>query len=149
MFPSNSFVDYDVQAGKAYTYSVQAVSNYGNESAFTKTGYTITRVPSTIVTNVVPMADHIAVYFQKIDGVDGYRIYRRTQDSDWEKAGTAFVDAEYFEDKLVPGGEEYYYCAVPYIGNSESDKVSTDQGVYFLKAPQELLLYSQVCEPLL
>ncbi len=135
---SNSFVDYDVEPGKAYTYSVQAVSNYGNESAFTKTGYTITRVPSTIVTNVVPQADYITVYFQQVEGVDGYRIYRKTADSDWEKAGTTFSDASSFDDKLVPGGQVYYYCAVPYIGNSESDKVSTEQGVYFLKAPQNV-----------
>ncbi len=135
---TNSFVDYGVEQGKAYTYSVQAVSNHGNESAFTQAGYTITRVESTIVTNVVPSAEHIDVYFQKVYGVDGYRIYRKTKDSDWKRVGTAFANAEYFSDTLVPGGEDYFYCAVPYIGNSESERVPTEQGVYFLKAPQNV-----------
>lgn len=134
---SNSFIDSEVQTGKAYTYSIKAVNDYG-ESAFTKTGYTITRVPATVVTNVVPGADRITVYFEKVDGVDGYNIYRKTDDSSWLKAGSASKDAEFFEDKLAPSGKEYYYCAVPFIGNSESQKVSTINSVYYIKAPQNV-----------
>ncbi len=134
---SNSFIDSDVEPGKAYTYSIKAVNDYG-ESAFTKTGYTITRVPATVVTSVVPMADNITVYFEKIDAVDGYNIYRKTEDSSWVKAGSASKTAEYFEDKLAPSGKEYYYCAVPFIGNSESEKVSTTESYYYLKAPQNV-----------
>ncbi len=135
---SNTYVDNDVEARKAYTYSIQAVSHEGNESAFTKTGYTFTRVPSTVVTNIVLKADRIVVYFKKVDGVDGYRIYRKTSSSDWEKVGTALADAKSFQDKTVSGGNEYFYCVVPYIGNSESEKVSTEDGVYYLKAPQNV-----------
>ena len=134
---SNSFIDSEVETGKAYTYSIKAVNDYG-ESAFTKTGYTITRVPATVVTNVVPGASSITVYFEKVDGVDGYNIYRRTDDTAWLKAGSVSKDAEFFEDKLVPGGKEYYYCAVPFIGNSESQKVSTENSVYYIKAPQNV-----------
>ncbi len=134
---SNSFVDADVEVGKAYTYSIKAVNDYG-ESAFTKTGYTITRVPATVVTSVVPMADRIVVTFDKVDGVDGYNIYRKTASSEWEKAGVASVNSENFEDMKALSGMEYYYCAVPFIGNSESQKISTIESVYYLKVPQNV-----------
>lgn len=131
------FLDSDVETGKAYTYSIKAVNDYG-ESAFTKTGYTITRVPATTVTSVVPEADYITVNFVQIDGVDGYNIYRKTDDSSWVKAGSVGKTADSFQDKTVPGGDEYYYCAVPFIGNSESQKISTLNSCYFLKAPQNV-----------
>ena len=134
---SNSFIDTDVQAGKAYTYSIKAVNDYG-ESAFTKTGYTITRVPATVVTNVVPEADYITVYFQKVDGVDGYNIYRKTDDTAWVKAGSVSKVSDSFQDKTVVGGDEYYYCAVPFIGNSESQKIASINSYYFLKTPHNV-----------
>ncbi len=134
---SNSFTDTFVEAGKAYTYSIKAVNDYG-ESAFTKTGYTITRVPATLVTNVVPEASYITVHFQKIDGVDGYNIYRKTDETAWVKAGSVSKDSDSFQDKTVLGGDDYYYCAVPFIGNSESEKISTLNSCYFLKTPQNV-----------
>lgn len=134
---TNSFVDYDVEVGKAYTYSIKAVNDYG-ESAFTKTGYTITRVPATAVTRVEPLADKVMVYFENIDGVDGYNIYRKTENSSWVKAGSTSKDGNSFEDKLVPSGESYFYCVTPFIGNSESEKISTTESCYYLKAPQNV-----------
>lgn len=134
---SNSFVDSFVEAGRAYTYSIKAVNDYG-ESAFTKTGYTITRVPATTVTNVVPEADGIVVYFQQVEGVDGYNIYRKTASTAWVKAGSVTKDFDSFKDISVLGGDEYYYCAAPFIGNSESEKVSSLNSCYFLKTPQNV-----------
>lgn len=134
---SNSFVDSFVDAGKAYTYSVKAVNDY-SESASTKTGYTITRVPATTVINAVTAADYITVYFQQVEGVDGYNIYRKTASTAWVKVGSVTKEFDSFQDKSVPGGDEYYYCAVPFIGNSESEKVASLNSWYFLKTPQKV-----------
>lgn len=136
---SNNFVDADVTVGKAYTYSVQAVSNYGDESAFTKTGYTITRVPSTVVTEIVAQADSIKVTWEAVEGVDGYNIYRKTESSEWEKAGGVSKLSNSFEDKGAKSGQTYFYCVTPCIGNSESAKVSSFNSVYYLKAPQNVV----------
>ncbi len=135
---TNSFIDYDVNVGKAYTYSVQAVSKYGDESAFTKTGYTITRVPTTVVTEIVPQADNIKVSWEAVDGIDGYNIYRKTENSSWEKAGGVPKGYTSFEDKDAKSGQSYYYCVAPCVGNSESAKVSSFNSVYYLKAPQNV-----------
>ncbi len=135
---SNHYIDYSVEVGKAYTYSVQAISNYGDESAFTKTGYTIIRVPSTVVTEIVPQADSIKVTWEAVEGIDGYYIYRRTETTEWEKAGSAPKTSTVFEDKSAKSGQTYFYCVAPCIGNSESAKVSSFSSVYYLKAPQNV-----------
>ncbi|MGN1316570.1 MAG: fibronectin type III domain-containing protein [Acutalibacteraceae bacterium] len=135
--PSTSFVDYDVVSGKTYTYSVKAVNDYG-ESAFTKTGYTLTRVPSTTVTGLTALADNIQVTWKAVSDVDGYNIYRKTVDGIWEKAGTASKTQTTYNDKGAGSGKTYYYCAVPFIGSSESEKICSDMSVYYLKSPQNV-----------
>ncbi len=135
---TNNFIDYDVELGKAYTYSVQAVSSYGDASAFTKTGYTITRVPTTVVTEILPQADNIKVSWEAVEGVDGYNIYRKTEDSSWEKAGSVSKLFTSFEDKGAKSGYSYFYCVAPCVGNSESAKVSSFNSEYYLKAPQNV-----------
>lgn len=137
--PSTSFTDRDVVSGKTYTYSVKAVNDY-SESAFTKTGYTLTRVPSTSVTGLTALADNIQVSWKAVSGVDGYNIYRKTVDGDgtWEKAGTASKTQTTYNDKGAGSGKTYYYCAVPFIGSSESEKICSDMSVYYLKAPQNV-----------
>ena len=135
---SNYFVDTDVENGKAYAYSVQAVSSYGDESAFTKTGYTITRVPSTVVTNLVAQADGIDITWEARENIDGYNIYRRTDDSDWEKVGGAPKGTTAYKDKYAKSGQEYFYCVAPCVGSSESARISSFQSVYFLAAPKNV-----------
>ena len=136
---SNSFIDPDgdVEVRKAYTYKIKAVNDYG-ESAVTKTGCTITRVPATTVTKVEPLSDKVVVYFKAIDDIDGYYIYRKTKSTDWRMVGVASADARNFEDTKATSGISYYYCAVPFIGNSESEKISTTNSCYYLKSPQNV-----------
>jgi len=134
---SNSFIDSEVIPGKAYTYSIKAVNDYG-ESAFTKTGYTLTRVPATHITGLVAQADSITVTWDAVDGVDGYYIYRKTEGTSWEKAGSVPRTSTTFEDKGAGSGKTYFYSAVPYIGNSESEKVCSEISVYYLKTPQNV-----------
>lgn len=135
---SSFFVDTDVENGKAYTYSVQAISNYGDESAFTKTGYTITRVPSTVVTNLVAVADGIEITWEARENIDGYNIYRKTEASDWKKVGGAPKGTTTYKDKYVESGHDYFYCVAPCVGSSESARISFFQSVYFLAAPKNV-----------
>ncbi len=138
---SNTFVDADVDARVGYVYSVKAVGNDG-ESAFNTKGYTIIRVPSTAITQIVPTVESVAVYFGNIDGVDSYTIYRRTADSSWEKIGTASKIENIFEDKSAISGKEYFYGIAAVIGNSESPITPYDNGFYYLKTPQNVKAYN-------
>ncbi len=133
---TNSFTDLDgnVVAGKTYTYTVKAVNDYG-ESAFTKTGYTITRVPSTIVTNMVLGSDNITVFWEEVSGVSGYKIYRKTESSSWVEVGSVKTGTLFYKDASVVSGNEYYYSAVPYIGKYESAKNSSVEKIYYISAP--------------
>ncbi len=137
---TNRFLDSveDVTSGKAYTYSVQAVSDYG-ESAISKTGYTITRVPSTVVTDMVAGTNNITVFWQGVSGVDGYHIYRKTELSSWVKVGTSKGQVLVYKDTGVVSDNEYYYAVVPYIGNSEGAKVCSESKLYYLAAPGSVI----------
>jgi len=135
---TNTFVDSLVTDGKAYTYTVKAVNDYG-ESAVTKTGYTITRVPSAIVSSMATGADNVTVFWESVNGVNGYYVYRRTEASAWEKVGSVRSTADYYKDTSVISGNEYYYAVAPYIGNSEGARVSSAEKVYYLAAPKPVV----------
>ncbi len=134
---TSSFVDTAVEAGKAYTYSVKVCTNNG-DSAYDTTGYTITCVPSTVVTGFEVNRASITVSWAQISGVEGYYIYRKpTTSSAWLKVGTVAKDILSYEDKSVDSGVQYVYAVTPIISNSESTKIESDP-IYFIGAPQDV-----------
>lgn len=132
-----TYVDRNVEVGKAYTYSVMAVTDYG-ESAYTKTGYNITRVSGTKVTNLAKGTDNVTVFWAGISKVDGYKIYRKTETSSWEFVGSAGKNDVMYKDTSVESGAKYFYAAVPFVGKSEGPKICSDMSVYFLEAPSKV-----------
>lgn len=132
---TNSFTDKNVTPARAYTYSVKACTN-GGDSAYSLTGYTITRVPPTEVTALSLEKDGIKVEWNGVVGVTGYAIYRKNvTESSWTKVGTALSDAVSFIDTSVVSGAEYNYSVCPMISVSEGAKTPSNP-IYFIKAPE-------------
>ncbi len=134
---ATSFVDTSVEAGKAYTYSIKACTNQG-DSAYNITGYTITCVPSTVVTGFEADKVSLTVSWAKVEGADGYHIYRKEGSNAWVKVGTVSKDKLSYEDKTLSGGTQYIYAVTPIIANSEGAKIASDP-VYFIKAPTDVV----------
>lgn len=132
-----TYLDTNVEVGKAYTYSVMAVADYG-DSAYTKTGYNITRVSGTRVTNLAKGTDNVTVFWAGISKVDGYKIYRKTEASSWELVGSAGKNDVMYKDTSVESGAKYFYAAVPFVGKSEGPKICSNMSVYFLEAPSRV-----------
>lgn len=132
-----TYLDKNVEVGKAYTYSVMAVADYG-ESAYAKTGYNITRVSGTKVTNLAKGTDNVTVFWAGISKVDGYKIYRKTETSSWELIGSAGKNDVMYKDTTVESGAKYFYAAVPFVGKSEGPKICSEMSVYFLEAPSKV-----------
>ena len=63
-------------------------------------------------TSVSKKIGGVAVTYNKVDGADGYAVYRKSNESKWEQIGKTdklmFVDENYDNDK------ENYYTVVPY-----------------------------------
>lgn len=132
---TNVFTDKNVIAGRAYTYSVKACTNDG-DSAYSLTGYTITRVPPTEVTSLSLEKNGVKVEWNPVDGVTGYAIYRKNAtESNWVKVGTAASDVISFCDTGAVSGVEYNYSVCPMISVSEGAKTASSP-IYFIKAPE-------------
>lgn len=132
-----TYVDNNVEIGKAYTYSVMAVANNCG-SAYSKTGYNITRVAGTNVTNLAQGTDNVTVFWAGVSKVDGYKIYRKTDSSSWELVGRAGKNDVMYKDTSVESGAMYYYAVAPFVGNSEGPKISSAESYYFLEAPSKV-----------
>lgn len=133
-----SFLDENVTAGKIYVYSVKACTNLG-DSAYSSTGYTVTRVAQTEVTALTLEKDGVNVQWSPISGVTGYNIYRKTgSDSSWTKAGVVTgADVTSFSDKGLTSGTEYRYAVCPVISTSEGAKVESDP-IYYIASPENV-----------
>ncbi len=128
------FTDTNVEAGKAYTYSVKACTVTG-DSAYNKTGYTITCVPSASVTSIDVGKDSLTPHWDEVPGADGYVVYRKyASEEGWVKVATVAKTVFSFKDTMVVSGTRYQYAVCPLVANSEGAKVPSNS-VYFIKAP--------------
>ncbi len=140
---ATSFVDTQVEPGSTYTYSIMVVTNSGN-SAYNTIGHTITRVPATDVTSLVLNANSITVEWAKVDGVDGYVVYRKPVSSDtWQKVGTVKGDTTSIEDTGATSGTQYVYAVAPVKSNSEGVK-NPSQVIYYIASPQKVNATNEV-----
>lgn len=132
-----SYLDRDVSAGKLYVYSVKACTNLG-DSAYSATGYTVTRVAHTEVTSLTLEKAGVNVQWAPVSGATSYNIYRRNaSESSWTKAGFVGADATSFSDKGLVSGTEYYYAVCPVVSTSEGAKVESDP-IYYIAAPDNI-----------
>ena len=131
---TNYYVDKNVSAGKIYVYSVKACTNNG-DSAYSVTGYTITRVAPTTVTALTLERAGVKVDWAAVSGVTGYNIYRKaSSETSWTKAGSVNGNVTTFSDTGVKSGTQYTYAVCPTLSTSEGSKIESDP-IYYIKAP--------------
>lgn len=129
-----SFVDTEVQGGKAYAYSVKACTN-DNESSFNSTGNTYTFVPPVPVKTIVNGKYSVDITWDSVPSARQYIIYRKAADSnDWVKLAVTDSTAVSFSDTTATSGGTYVYAVCSVISNSESAKAESE-AIYFIKAP--------------
>ncbi len=132
-----SFVDTNVTAGRIYVYSVKACTPLG-ESAYSTTGYTVTRVAPTEVTSLNLEKSGVRVEWLPINGATGYNIYRKSvSENTWTKVTAVSADATYFSDTGLKSGIEYRYAVCPIISTSEAAKIESDP-IFYLESPDNV-----------
>lgn len=138
---TTGFVDTDVVNGAQYTYAVQAVSDYGDKSAYSRTGYTRARVIHTAVTSATLGVNYVTLEWVPVKDitVSGYSIYAKTQNGEWAEVG--IVKDNTLTSYNVYGltsGEIYDFAVVPYINTSKSAIVETCSDFYYFEAPSDI-----------
>lgn len=130
-----SFIDTNVTPGRIYIYSVKACTNIG-ESAYSVTGYTITRVAPTEVTSLTLEKSGVKVQWAPVNGVTGYNIYRKNiSENTWTKAGVVDGNTTTFSDTGLKSGTEYRYAVCPTLSTSEGAKIESAP-IYYIEAPE-------------
>ena len=117
------YSDLTVFNGETYTYAVVAVK--GNlRSAYEKT-YDIKFISldTPELVNAQMTRNGISVKWNTVENADGYILYRKTEDTEWEEIADFKGKVKSFEDTTCKSGEIYSYTVKAYNGEIESGAI--------------------------
>ncbi len=128
------YTDKKVTLGKNYVYTLRA-ENGKNLSAYNTTGWTIKYTLTTpTVSKVTTTSNSISIYWGKVSGADGYKVYRKAAgQAKWSEL--ASVKATSFTDKNVTAGTVYTYTIRAYSGKTLSGYNTKGWAGVILKTP--------------
>ena len=114
-----TYTDKTCTTGTAYTYTVRAVTKNSNgsyKSGYSSTGITaIPKLDVPIISEVNATDYHtIRILWNAIDGATGYKLYRKTENSDWENCAMIY-DNTFYADTDCKAGVNYAYKVQPAI----------------------------------
>ncbi|MBR2742863.1 MAG: leucine-rich repeat protein [Clostridia bacterium] len=118
-----SYSDATVTEGKKYSYTVRsyvgsAWSTGYNDTAATITAKTVEPLPVTI-TSIDGENGEVGLAWQAQDGVDGYRVYRKTGTGKWTTVLSSTTETSY-TDTAVTAGTTYTYTVRSFVGSTYS-----------------------------
>lgn len=134
---TNSFTDKNVESGTQYTYTVRCQDVRGALiSAYNTTGYSAYYLGSPVVTSVANGYGGVTVKWNKINGAEKYRVFRKTADTGWSK----LVDttAVSYNDKTAKSDTTYYYtvrCISADAKKYTSPYDTVGKSVHYIAAP--------------
>ena len=119
-----SFTDTTVTEGKTYSYTLR--SNVGsawstgyNDTAKTITAKAAVEPQPVTITSISYVDGAVSLAWQGQDGVDGYRIYRKTGSGKWTTIVASTTDTS-FTDTTVTEGKTYSYTLRSNVGSTWS-----------------------------
>lgn len=130
------YSDLTVFNGETYTYAVVAVK--GNlRSAYEKT-YDIKFISldTPELVNAQMTRNGISVKWNTVENADGYTLYRKTEDTEWEEIADFKGKVKSFEDTTCKSGEIYSYTVKAYNGEIESGCDYDGVSAMFLSIPK-------------
>ncbi len=112
-----------LEDGQTYIYALSSLDKKKNESALSDT-ICVTTLPCPVLTleKKDGILRKINLSWQPLKGVDGYRLYRKTKGSDWEKAAkiSSYQKPVYEDKKGLSDGLDYLYHLTAYDGKGET-----------------------------
>ena len=121
---STSYTDKTVKSGVTYRYAVRA-KNDEVVSGFNQAALTFISTPK--VKSVANKTTGIELKWNKVAGVDGYRVYRKTGDGKWEILKDTQASVLSFIDETAVAGETYSYTVKGFKGKCLSNYIASSQ----------------------
>ena len=132
------FSDVNVFSGETYTYSVVAVK--GNLGSSYENSYDIKFIsldtPELVSAEMTRKG--IYVKWNTISDAEGYILYRKTEDTEWEEIADFKGKVKSYEDTTCQSGEAYSYTVKAYNGEIESSCDYDGVSAMFLSIPKLL-----------
>lgn len=136
----NTFVDTAIKRKDGnYIYTVKGINKSGKASRYLYNGLTCLYAEAPTI-NTASVTGNNAVYLEwkKTDGDARYYIYRKIDDSDWERVDDC--SANYYTDKNVENGKTYSYRVKSIIDYDDDGKAKSAYSkatgkIKFLEAP--------------
>lgn len=132
------FSDVNVFSGETYTYSVVAVK--GNLGSSYENTYDIKFIsldtPELVSAEMTRKG--IYVKWNTVSDAEGYILYRKTEDTEWEEIADFKGKVKSYEDTTCQSGEAYSYTVKAYNGEIESSCDYDGVSAMFLSIPKLL-----------
>lgn len=128
---ATSFTDTDMLSDMPYQYTVKAyyLDGAGSRvmSSYNTTGLLYTPDLAPPVPDAAEEDGAVCLSWDRIEGIQGYTVYRRTENSDWERitTGNLSKDSTQFRDITAQVGVRYAYKLEAYIKVGEQERVYT------------------------
>ncbi|MGM9537218.1 MAG: sialate O-acetylesterase [Candidatus Onthomonas sp.] len=113
-----SYLDAAASGGVTYTYTIRA-ANRGVLSGYDRTGQTLCRLTTPVLTQAQAVSGGIAVHWKAVTGAEHYAVYRKSGGSSWTRV--ANVTGTTYTDKNVTSGTTYTYTVRASQGSMNSD----------------------------
>ncbi len=130
------FSDVTVFNGETYTYSVVAVK--GNLRSSYENTYDIKFIsldtPELVSAEMTRKG--VNVKWNTVEDAEGYILYRKTEDTEWEEIADFKGSVKSFEDTTCQSGETYAYTVKAYNGEIESSCDYDGVSAMFLSIPK-------------
>ncbi len=124
------YLDTSAVAGKEYTYKVRAISRYSSSGAtaygeFSEDSESVVRLGTTAVTYSGNTKNGLTTKWTKVDGADGYYVYRIINGTD--EAMVKYIDGDgecVYNDTSaeLKDGDKVRYAVIPCVYNSEGEE---------------------------
>ena len=134
---SSNYIDENVESAGTYSYTVLCESEDGKTplSGYDKKGKTVTFISTPSLTDITNEYTGIKVNWNASQGASRYRVFRKTNDSNWEIL--ADVSTTYYIDSTAVSGTEYTYTSqcIDEKGNYISD-CETGKTITYISPPK-------------
>ena len=114
------YSDMNVENGQTYTYAVVSVKDNLRSSYENSVEVEYIRLSTPRLVSAEMTLNGISVKWKTVSNAEGYILYRRTEDGEWEEIADFKGKVKSYEDTTCESGKVYYYTVKAYNGTVES-----------------------------
>ncbi|MBR2743130.1 MAG: hypothetical protein IKD89_06005 [Clostridia bacterium] len=122
---ATSYTDNAVEVGKTYSYTVRSFVGSTFSTGYNDTAKSIKVTPAAVepqpieITSIKCVNGAVELAWAGQDGVDGYRVHKKTGTGKWTTAVAATTETSY-TDTAVEVGKKYTYSVRSFVGSTYS-----------------------------